>query len=172
MQAVTAGALRGYHDTKVPMLIAALGYWGIGFVGGWTLAFPLGIGPAGLWWGFVLGLATVATLLLLRLIRHSAREPRSAGTRKPIRPSRRRRAASGAGQWMAGPARLRRCEIRHIAGAFHQNPGSGGTLERAFAVLLLQNRRSAAGRGRSRAGATLPGCGADQGTYMSRGPAH
>jgi MATE family multidrug resistance protein len=74
MQAVAAGALRGYHDTRVPMLIAALGYWGIGFVGGWTLAFPLGIGPAGLWWGFVLGLATVAALLLLRLIRHSARE--------------------------------------------------------------------------------------------------
>jgi MATE family, multidrug efflux pump len=74
MQAVAAGALRGYHDTRVPMLIAALGYWGIGFVGGWTLAFPLGIGPAGLWWGFVLGLASVASLLLLRLIRRSARE--------------------------------------------------------------------------------------------------
>ena len=74
MQAVTAGALRGYHDTRVPMLIAALGYWGIGFVGGWTLAFPLGVGPAGLWWGFVLGLASVAALLLLRLIRRGARE--------------------------------------------------------------------------------------------------
>jgi MATE family multidrug resistance protein len=74
MQAVTAGALRGYHDTRVPMLIAALGYWGIGFAGGWTLAFPLGIGPAGLWWGFVLGLASVASLLLLRLIRRSAHQ--------------------------------------------------------------------------------------------------
>ena len=58
MQAVTSGALRGYHDTRVPMLIAAVGYWGIGFAGGWTLAFPLGIGPAGLWWGFVIGLAS------------------------------------------------------------------------------------------------------------------
>ena len=77
MQAVTAGALRGYHDTRIPMLIAALGYWGVGFAGGWTLAFPLGIGPAGLWWGFVLGLATVATLLLLRLIQHSTRDIRS-----------------------------------------------------------------------------------------------
>ena len=82
---------------EVPMLIAALGYWGIGFVGGWTLAFPLGIGPAGLWWGFVLGLASVALLLLLRLIRHSARETqRRHRTRQPIRPSRRREAASGA----------------------------------------------------------------------------
>ncbi|HEX2150485.1 MAG TPA: MATE family efflux transporter [Stellaceae bacterium] len=76
MQAVAAGALRGYHDTKVPMLIAGLGYWGVGFVGGWALAFPLGIGPAGLWWGFVIGLATVAVLLVLRLIQHSARELR------------------------------------------------------------------------------------------------
>ena len=46
-QSVACGALRGYHDTRVPMLIAAAGYWGIGFVGGWVLAFPLGLGPAG-----------------------------------------------------------------------------------------------------------------------------
>ena len=77
MQSVAAGALRGYHDTKVPMLIAALGYWGIGFAGGWALAFPLGIGPAGLWWGFVIGLATVATLLVARLIERGRREVRS-----------------------------------------------------------------------------------------------
>jgi MATE family multidrug resistance protein len=74
VQSVAAGALRGYHDTKVPMLIAGLGYWGVGFAGGWTLAFPLGVGPVGLWWGFVLGLATVAALLTARLIRRGARE--------------------------------------------------------------------------------------------------
>ncbi|MGD9615155.1 MAG: MATE family efflux transporter [Alphaproteobacteria bacterium] len=77
MQAVACGALRGYHDTKVPMLIAGLGYWGIGFVGGWTLAFPLGIGPAGLWWGFVIGLAIVAMLLVLRLIQRGVRDAHS-----------------------------------------------------------------------------------------------
>jgi MATE family multidrug resistance protein len=71
VQVVAAGALRGYHDTKVPMLCAGLGYWGIGFAGGWALAFPLGLGPVGLWWGFVLGLATVAGLLTLRLWRQS-----------------------------------------------------------------------------------------------------
>lgn len=75
MQTVAAGALRGYHDTTVPMLFAAIGYWGIGFVGGWVLAFPLGAGPVGLWWGFVLGLAAVAALLTLRLVRASRREP-------------------------------------------------------------------------------------------------
>jgi MATE family multidrug resistance protein len=72
MQTVAAGALRGYEDTTVPMLLAGLGYWGIGFAGGWALAFPLQLGPIGLWWGFVIGLATVALLLTLRLYRRSA----------------------------------------------------------------------------------------------------
>jgi MATE family multidrug resistance protein len=68
-QTVAAGALRGYKDTAVPMLIAGIGYWGVGFIGGWWLAFPLGYGAAGLWWGLALGLAVVATLLGIRLFR-------------------------------------------------------------------------------------------------------
>jgi len=48
MQVIAAGALRGYKDTLVPMLLAGFGYWGAGFGGGWLLAFPLGFGPAGL----------------------------------------------------------------------------------------------------------------------------
>src|SRR5438093_13528618 len=51
MQTIAAGALRGYKDTFVPMLLAAFGYWGAGFLGGWLLAFPLGFGLVGLWWG-------------------------------------------------------------------------------------------------------------------------
>ncbi len=70
-QTVAAGALRGYKDTATPLLIAAIGYWGIGFVGGWLLAFPLGYGAAGLWWGLALGLAVVALLLGIRLARIS-----------------------------------------------------------------------------------------------------
>ena len=73
MQVVAAGALRGYEDTKIPMLYAGLGYWGIGFVGGWVLTFPLGLGPIGMWWGFVLGLAVVAALLTLRLYAKAVR---------------------------------------------------------------------------------------------------
>jgi MATE family multidrug resistance protein len=83
-QSVACGVLRGYHDTRVPMLIAGLGYWGLGFVGGWALAFPLGLGPAGLWWGFVIGLATVALLLLLRLIERSRREPNDLSHRRGV----------------------------------------------------------------------------------------
>jgi len=51
------------------MVIAGIGYWGIGFVGGWLLAFPLGYGAIGLWWGLALGLAVVAILLGMRLFR-------------------------------------------------------------------------------------------------------
>jgi MATE family multidrug resistance protein len=74
MQTVAAGALRGYADAAVPMLLAAVGYWAIGFVGGWALAFPLGCGPIGLWWGFLLGLSAVGLLLAFRLWRRSRRE--------------------------------------------------------------------------------------------------
>ncbi|HEX9535465.1 MAG TPA: MATE family efflux transporter, partial [Stellaceae bacterium] len=65
MQTIAAGALRGYKDTMVPMLLAGFGYWGAGFGGGWLLAFPLGYGAVGLWWGLALGLAVVAILLHL-----------------------------------------------------------------------------------------------------------
>ena len=74
-QTVAAGALRGYKDAAVPMLYAAIGYWAIGFAGGWLLAFPFGFGPVGLWWGLALGLAVVAALLTARLHRLSSQRP-------------------------------------------------------------------------------------------------
>jgi MATE family multidrug resistance protein len=67
VQVIAVGALRGYRDTAVPMLIAAIGYWAIGFGSSWLLAFPLGFGAMGLWSGLALGLAVVATALTLRL---------------------------------------------------------------------------------------------------------
>ena len=86
MQVIAAGALRGYRDTFVPMLLAVFGYWGAGFVGGWLLAFPLGYGAAGMWWGLALGLAVVAILLTLRLICRAADHPVSrASLHRPRR---------------------------------------------------------------------------------------
>jgi multidrug resistance protein, MATE family len=78
VQVVAAGALRGYRDTLVPMLLASLGYWGAGFIGGWLLAFPLGYGAVGLWWGLAAGLAVVALLLTMRLHRLARPIPRRA----------------------------------------------------------------------------------------------
>jgi MATE family multidrug resistance protein len=66
VQAVASGALRGLKDTRVPMLLAALGYWGIGLPLGLVLAWWAGLGPVGLWAGLVAGLAVVAGLMLAR----------------------------------------------------------------------------------------------------------
>lgn len=69
IQAVAAGALRGLSDTTWPMAIAAFSYWGIGLTSGLTLAFAGGFEAAGLWMGFVLGLASAAFLLTRRFRR-------------------------------------------------------------------------------------------------------
>ncbi|MBY0334732.1 MAG: MATE family efflux transporter [Acetobacteraceae bacterium] len=66
VQAVAAGALRGLKDTRVPMLLAALGYWGLGMPIGLALAWPMGFGPSGIWIGLAAGLAVVAVLMLRR----------------------------------------------------------------------------------------------------------
>jgi MATE family multidrug resistance protein len=80
VQVIAVGALRGYEDTAVPMLIAAVGYWAIGFAGGWLLAFPFGLGAVGLWTGMAVGLAVVAILLTLRLQSRARAHLRAAGT--------------------------------------------------------------------------------------------
>jgi MATE family multidrug resistance protein len=68
-QAVGAGMLRGLHDTRIPMVIAAIGYWGIGLPLGVVLAFHFGFDGIGIWIGLSAGLATVALLLLIRWLR-------------------------------------------------------------------------------------------------------
>lgn len=68
-QAVAVGMLRGLHDTTVPMLYAALGYWGVGMPLGALLAFHYGLRGNGIWIGLSVGLAVVAVLLLARWLR-------------------------------------------------------------------------------------------------------
>lgn len=62
--------LRATADTRVPMLIAAAGYWAFGLPIGYLLAFRGGLGPVGIWIGLSLGLAVVALLLVFR-VRHA-----------------------------------------------------------------------------------------------------
>jgi MATE family multidrug resistance protein len=68
VQVVAAGALRGLKDTRVPMLLAALGYWGIGFWSGRWLAFDGGLGAVGLWLGLFAGLMVSAACLTARFL--------------------------------------------------------------------------------------------------------
>jgi MATE family multidrug resistance protein len=65
-QAVGSGMLRGLHDTRVPMLMAAFGYWGVGLPLGALLGFHFGLEGAGIWIGLASGLAIVAVLMTAR----------------------------------------------------------------------------------------------------------
>lgn len=67
MQILSMGALRGLDDVTGPAWLAVFAYWGISIpVGAW-LAFGLGWGAPGIWWGITLGLTLTAVLLGRRL---------------------------------------------------------------------------------------------------------
>jgi MATE family multidrug resistance protein len=66
LQTVSAGALRGLNDTRIPMIIAAFSFWLVGFLACYVLAFPLHFGVEGVWIGFTLSLLVYAALLLWR----------------------------------------------------------------------------------------------------------
>jgi multidrug resistance protein, MATE family len=74
-QVMSLGILRGVQDTRVPMIHAAIGYWGVGMPLAWALGFPLGVGLIGVWIGLVAGLAVAALLLALRVFTHLGRAP-------------------------------------------------------------------------------------------------
>ena len=65
-QVVLSGMLRGLHEGRAPMLIAAVGYWIVGLPLGAALAFASGLGAPGIWIGLTAGLFAAAVLLLLR----------------------------------------------------------------------------------------------------------
>ena len=59
-QATLANMLRGLHDSRVPLVIALLGYWAIGAPIGLALGFATPLGGVGVWIGLATGLAVVA----------------------------------------------------------------------------------------------------------------
>ena len=78
VQVLSIGALRGQKDTRMPMLIAAFAYWGVGMPLGAVLGLGLGEwvpaqGPKGMWIGLIAGLTVAAVLLGLRFLRISRR---------------------------------------------------------------------------------------------------
>ncbi|NJO77838.1 MAG: MATE family efflux transporter [Cyanobacteria bacterium RM1_2_2] len=66
IQVSAAGALRGLKDTRIPMLIGIIAYWGIGLTSGYLLGIQLGWGGIGLWWGLAIGLAAASMVLTWR----------------------------------------------------------------------------------------------------------
>jgi multidrug resistance protein, MATE family len=73
LQVSAAGALRGLKDTRVPMVITALAYWGVGMPTALALAFGAGWQAAGMWCGLIAGLTAAAGLLAARFVSLSGR---------------------------------------------------------------------------------------------------
>lgn len=65
-QVVASGMLRGLQDTRMPMIIAGVGYWLIGAPLGVALGFLTPLRGSGVWIGLAVGLAVVAVALMIR----------------------------------------------------------------------------------------------------------
>ncbi|WP_426416845.1 MATE family efflux transporter [Aestuariirhabdus sp. LZHN29] len=79
VQVAAASSLRGYKDTRMPMLIVLIAYWVIALPLGYTLGLTNhmtdAMGPAGFWIGLLTGLSIAALLLGWRLQRVFRRYP-------------------------------------------------------------------------------------------------
>ncbi|MEZ5559481.1 MAG: MATE family efflux transporter [Pseudomonadales bacterium] len=78
-QVVAMGALRGFKDTRVPMLVALFAYWVVGLPVGVVLGFdlvgvPVLAGVRGFWVGLSVGLAVAALILVGRFAWLSRRD--------------------------------------------------------------------------------------------------
>ncbi|MTI16198.1 MATE family efflux transporter [Rhodobacteraceae bacterium RKSG542] len=86
VQTSANGALRGYKDTRVPMVIAFVSYWVValplGYILGLTNLLVPAMGASGFWVGIVVGLTLAAILMLLRLAVVFKRN-RTAGEEEP-----------------------------------------------------------------------------------------
>jgi MATE family multidrug resistance protein len=67
LQGVALGCLRGMADTRVPMLIHLVGFWGVAIPASLYLGLGRGLGARGLWWGLALGLFAVAWVQVWRV---------------------------------------------------------------------------------------------------------
>lgn len=66
---VTAGALRGAGDTKVPFLYGLVSMWGVRILFAWIFGTVLGFGVAGFWWAMVADLGVRSLLLYIRFVK-------------------------------------------------------------------------------------------------------
>lgn len=66
IQIGSAGALRGFKDTRVPMVINTFAFWGLAFPLAYLTAVTFKSPPSYIWGAFVLGLSVAAVLLAWR----------------------------------------------------------------------------------------------------------
>ncbi|WP_339905019.1 MATE family efflux transporter [Pseudomonas guineae] len=82
IQVTAAGALRGYQDTRVTMILTLFAYWGIGLPVGYALGLTNWLGepsgPSGLWQGLIVGLTCAGGMLAVRLAGSARKRIRAA----------------------------------------------------------------------------------------------
>ncbi|WP_039911825.1 MATE family efflux transporter [Cellvibrio mixtus] len=73
IQVTMMGVQRGYKDTKIPMVIMLVSFWGISLPLGYALTFKDWItqpmGASGFWTALIVGLICAASLLTIRMFR-------------------------------------------------------------------------------------------------------
>ena len=65
IQVVGGGVLRGMGSTRPAAFFNLIGYYALALPLAAWMTFGLGMGLAGLWWGLAIGLATVASMLMV-----------------------------------------------------------------------------------------------------------
>lgn len=83
LQVSIAGALRGYKDTRIIMIVTLISYWGVGvglgnLLGRGVAGAFAGLGVYGYWIGLIAGLSVAAALLGRRLMKVSRLQRLSA----------------------------------------------------------------------------------------------
>jgi MATE family multidrug resistance protein len=66
LQVSGLGALRGLKDTRIPMFVNIVAYWGIGLPIGYWAGLHRGWGPEGFWIGLIFGLSAAAVMHNIR----------------------------------------------------------------------------------------------------------
>ena len=79
LQVILTSILRGAQDVRVPLILALIGFWGIGAPLGLALGFLTPLKALGVWIGLASGLASVTCLEGLRWRRIVAKMMRTLG---------------------------------------------------------------------------------------------
>ena len=73
VQVVGAGLMRGMGRPDAGAVVNLIGFYAVGLPLAYALAFPLGFGIVGIWWGLAAGLGGVAGMLVFWVGRTSRR---------------------------------------------------------------------------------------------------
>jgi MATE family multidrug resistance protein len=84
VQVAANASLRGLKDTRIPMLVSLVSYWGFGVSTSWLLGVRFGMEGRGVWLGLVVGLTVAAVALVVRFM-HLSRP--KASTSPPAAPA-------------------------------------------------------------------------------------